>query len=205
MDEVVVCRPARSLPLAAADLALGHPLCPRTAHRGQLAAGGGDWSRLQRLLLLHLRRGTQVQIGGHATLLAALAEVAPGRSAVVGPRRHSHQALRPEGPGRGHPSQSHAGTGRREVSLRPHLGNAVVGRAASAVGHDRPAPVGRALCSTQEHLRHPQATRLGVPNEVAAGGGLGGLGRGDRLFRGKTAVGRRRRRLRQAARSSNRC
>ena len=159
MDEMVGCRPARPVPLAAADLALGRPLCPRTAYRGQLAAGSGDRSRLQRLLLLYLRRGTQVQIRGHATLLSAPAEVGPGRPAVVGARRYSHQAVRPEGPGRRHPSQSHARTGQREVRLRPHLDNTVVGRAASAVGDDRAAPVGRALCATQNISALP--TQLG--------------------------------------------
>ena len=128
-----------------------------------------------------------------------LLEVGPGRPAVVGSRRYSHQAVRPEGPGRRHPSQSHARTGRREVRLRPHLDNTVVGRAASAVGDDRAAPVGRTLCATQEHFGPAHTTRLGIPDEVATGRGPGGLGREDRLGRGKTAVGRRRRRLCQAS------
>ena len=100
-------------------------------------------------------------------------------------RRYSQQAVRPEGPGRRHPSQSHARTGRREVRLRPHLDNTVVGRAASAVGDDRVAPVGRTLCATQEHFGPAHTTRLGIPDEVATGRGLGGLGGEDRLAAGK--------------------
>ena len=78
-------------------------------------------------------------------LFSASAAIAPARAAAAGHRRLAHQTLRAEGRRGRHPSQSHARPGRPEVSVRTHLGHAVAGAAASAVGRDGLAVAGHAV------------------------------------------------------------
>ena len=170
---------------------------PRTVASWLRAAGIG--TRLQRLLLLYLRRGTQVQIRGHATLLSAPAEVGPGRTGCCWPST----ILPPSGTARRSRAQASITIPRQDRPTRS-TSTATFGttlslrRAASAVGDDRAAPVGRALCATQGHSGPAHTTRLEFQTKLQQGVDLV-VWAGRSPCRGKTAVGGRRWRLCQAA------
>ena len=130
-SELVGGGTAWSQSLAVAAAVAGHPVCQRTAHRDHLAPGRGDSRRLRRLLLLPAALGRKTK--SVATRLLSCCCCGCCRSRAVGDRRHADQALRAEGRRGRHPSQSHARSGRPEVSLWTHLGDDLAGPAASAV------------------------------------------------------------------------
>ena len=133
VEPVADGRAACPQPLAPAGVAHGHALRPRTANRDNLAAGRRGQRRLPGLLLLPRGTWSQNPCRGHAIVVARAADRAASRPAPGRPRRHAYQAVWPEGRRSRHPPQSHAGSGRSEISLRAYLGNPFAGRAASAI------------------------------------------------------------------------
>ena len=98
-----------------------------------------------------------------ATQLAALVlRTLPSARAVVGrDRRLAHQAIRSQGRGRRHPSQSNARTGRPEVLVWPHLGHALALGASSLVGRRWPCRCGRCCMSASRRSPRSPSTAAG--------------------------------------------
>lgn len=124
---------------AAADSAAGRrPLLQGTTYRHLLVPCRRHHQRfspsLQRPLGLRpARRG----LGLSSALPRPQAADASAcwRSSAVCYRRYPHCPLQTQGAGSGHPSQPHAGTGRREVRLWPHLGHAGLAGSAPGLGY----------------------------------------------------------------------
>lgn len=119
--------------LATAGPAGGHPLRPRATNRDHLAPRRRSQPRLPRQLIVPGGTRTQDRICRHSVARFGASNFAAAGSIPGGHRRHAHQTLRSEGRRGRHPSQSHAGDGRPKVSLRAYLGDALAGRAASAI------------------------------------------------------------------------
>ncbi len=131
--------PVRSTPAAAPPR---RPVRARPTHRHHLVPRRwrrrGLPTRLQRPVG---RRTTRLCPGLPPALRrpAAAHASGPRRASALRHRRHAHAPLRPLRPGRRHPSQPLAWTGRREVRLRPPLGRPGLAGPSSLVGHPVPA------------------------------------------------------------------
>ena len=186
-------------PLATADPAGGHPLCPRATDRDDVAPGGRSQRRLPRLLLLPGGTRTQDQIHRHRVVAAGASDLAAARSASGGHRRHAHQAVRSQGRRSRHPPQPHARPGRPKVSLRPYLGDALAGRASSLLRCFGLAVAGHALRSPQDDGQGSEVARLDVCHQARAGRPPGRVDRSDRQTGRKNVVDCRQRRLCEGA------
>ena len=123
----------------------------------------------------------------------------PWPAPVAGHRRLAHQAVRAQGRRGRHPSQSHARPGRPEVSVRTHLGHAVAGPAASAVGRVGLAAAGHAVRSPTNDVHDPEVAWLAVCDQARTGGPTGRMDHAAAQRGGKTRVDRRRWRLHEAS------
>ncbi len=190
VDGVVVGWIAWPPSLAVACVVERGTVCSWSSDGHYMVAGRGRRHRLRRLLLLPHQHRTQERTGGLAALGFGAADFASARPAAGGDRRLSHQALRPQGRRSWHPSQSHARAGRPSVSVRSHLGHAVAGRAASAMGRTGPAAARLALRPPKYDRQDSTPPRLGVRHQTDPGGPAGGMDRAVRETSGKNAVGR---------------
>ncbi len=152
VERVAGGRIARSQSLASVgagdSVRLGRPHCHLVVPRRQRQR------RLPGLLLLPGPPGTQDQFGRHAAFDASSADLAATRSVAGGDRRFAYQMLRAESRRGRHPSQSHAGSCRSEVAVRPPLGDS----AACRVRRVGPAAANDALRWAEDHSRDPQTT-----------------------------------------------
>ena len=124
-----------------------------TPHGVELVAGGRTQRRLPRLLLLPLYPWPQGRMAGRNAVAHCCGGDRSGGPYSAGPRRYAQQALWAEG-GRGRRApQPDPRSGRRQVSLRPQLGDAGLGRAPSVVGGDRLAVVGPDVRASEGHHR----------------------------------------------------
>src|SRR5439155_1263552 len=140
----------------------------------------------------------QYRCGRQRTVAVGRARARARRLPAVGHRRHADQTLWAEGPRRGHPPQSDAGTGRPEVPLRPRLGHARLAGAAPAVGLHRLAAAGIVVRAPEGHGQAAAADQGQVPHQVDDGGGTDRLERRPAAVAGKNRVVRGRWRLRHA-------
>ena len=158
----------------------------------------GSQRRLPGLLLLPRRPRTQDQIGRHATGdsdPAARCRCPSGLLLVIddsptkryGPKVEGADIHRNPTPGPVRPN----------VSVRPHLGDALLGRAASLVGRHRPAAASDAVRSPADDGDDSPERRWTVCHQAAAGGPIGRVDRAVAETSGKKRLGRRRRRLHQ--------
>ena len=92
----------------------------------------------------------------------------------------------PEGRRGRHSPQPHARPSRPEVSVRPHLGHAVVGRAASNVGRVGLAVAGDALRASKDDAHDSAPAAMEVPHQARLGSDVRGVDRSAREKAGKT-------------------
>jgi hypothetical protein len=122
-----------------------------------------------------------------------------GRPPALRTGRHAHAALRPVRARRRHPPQPQPRTGRRAVRLRPRLGDPGLGGPALVVEHPVLAAARPALRPPQGRAPAGSGVPLEVPHQAGTGCRAGPLAGGVAGAHGQGAVGRGRRRLRQAA------
>ncbi len=191
------CRAPQPHPLAFSAGAGGRALRQGASHGHHVAAGGRTAARLLRLLLLHRQPRPQGQIGRDRAAGTPPAAADPGRRPHrVGPGRHTDAALRAQGRRRRPASQPDLGARRSQVCLRAHLGDARLGRAASALAYHRLAAAGLVVHQGQGRAEAPQALWLVVPDQAGASGGLGPVGGGKAAAAGQADLVGGRRRLR---------
>ena len=194
------CRIARAQSLAVAGLARGDLVRRRPPYGHHLAASRRRQCRFSGLLLLSGVRGTQVRTDRRPAGRARPADVAPAGASAVGHRRFAHQTVRAEGRGGRRASQPDAGSGRSALLVRTHLGDDLAGGAASAVGCAGVAAAGPALRPSEDHADDSSPAPLGrFRHQAGTGRAVGRVDRSDRSGCRENDVGRRRRRLHEAA------
>ena len=165
----VGCGARCSSPLAAAGAVGGYAVCLWTADRLHVASCRWRQRRLRRLLLLPGECWPQERIAGHAIGRSGVADAASARAVVGSDRRLAHQAIRSQGRGSRHPSQSNSRTSRSEVLVWSHLGHTVALGASPLVGAAGLAAAHDVVCSPADDSHDPPAPRLEVSHRARVG------------------------------------
>jgi len=133
---------------------------------GQLAAGRRREHRVQRLLLFIAARGTPRPTACHPSAVAAVRRLPLRRPRSLGLDDTPTSRYGPKVQGAGHPPQSHARPGRRQIPLRAHLGQPWPGSCDIRCGARSPAPCGRRSTSGRKISPSCPRTRLEVSDET---------------------------------------
>ena len=199
VERLVGSRAARSPSLAVAGAAGRHAVCQWSPHGDNLAPGRRRQQRLPGLLLLPRPRGTQERIDRHALLVLFSCDLPlPARLLLVIDDSPTRRVWAEGRRGR-RPSQPDSRPRRPAISVWTHLGDDLVGPAASPVGPAGVAAAGHAVRPQALDGDDSQVSPLALPHQAAVGGAAGGVDRAAREKSGENGLDRRRWRLYQAA------